>query len=154
MGYGFRRTVGWCWYTAFTRQLSPLRLSNDLPRHDERLFAQGHKQHKTMQNCIRRNITELSSGKPPHMPLLGWIVGSSVSPWQLFARPQAKLSHPLGKTPSLRTKSQWLIIMGYFKPILIYFGVWWPIISSYLAVQVILNKARRPQVHFQGPFRP
>ena len=30
----------------------------------------------------------------------------------------------------------WLIILGYFKPIMVYFGVQWPIISSYLAVQV------------------
>ena len=26
--------------------------------------------------------------------------------------------------------------MGYFEPIMVYFGVQWPIISSYLAVQV------------------
>ena len=39
-------------------------------------------------------------------------------------------------------ESQWLIIMGYFKPIMAYFGVWWPIISSYLAVQVVLNVLR------------
>ena len=32
--------------------------------------------------------------------------------------------------------SEWLIIMGYFKPIMVYFGVYWPVISSYLAVQV------------------
>ena len=33
-------------------------------------------------------------------------------------------------------ESQWLIIMGYFKPKMVYFGVKWPLISSYLAVQV------------------
>ena len=33
-------------------------------------------------------------------------------------------------------ESKWLIILGYFKPILVNFGVWRPIISSYLAVQV------------------
>ena len=33
-------------------------------------------------------------------------------------------------------ESQWLIIMGYFEPIMVYFGVWWPVISSSLAVQV------------------
>ena len=32
-------------------------------------------------------------------------------------------------------ESQWLIILGYFKPIMVYFGVWWPLISSYVAVQ-------------------
>ena len=32
-------------------------------------------------------------------------------------------------------ESQWLIIMGCFRPITAYFGVQWPIISSYLAVQ-------------------
>ena len=35
-------------------------------------------------------------------------------------------------------ESQWLIIMGYFKPIMVYFGVYWPSISSYLALQVDL----------------
>ena len=34
-------------------------------------------------------------------------------------------------------ESQWLIITGYFKPIMVYFGVWWPTVSSYLAVQVL-----------------
>ena len=28
-------------------------------------------------------------------------------------------------------------IMGYFSPKMVYFGVWWPVISSYLAVQVL-----------------
>ena len=28
------------------------------------------------------------------------------------------------------------MILGYFKPRMVCFGVWWPIISSYLAVQV------------------
>ena len=35
-------------------------------------------------------------------------------------------------------ESQWLIIMGYFKPIMVNFGLWWPVVSSYLAVQVLL----------------
>ena len=41
---------------------------------------------------------------------------------------------------SLYLESQWLIIMGYFKPIMVYFGVEWPTISSYLAVQVCQRK--------------
>ena len=28
------------------------------------------------------------------------------------------------------------MIMGYFKPIMVYFGVSWPVISSHLAAQV------------------
>ena len=36
--------------------------------------------------------------------------------------------------------SQWLIIMIDFKPIMVYFGVEWPIISSYLAVQGVFKR--------------
>ena len=40
-------------------------------------------------------------------------------------------------------ESQWLIIMGYFETIMVYFGVQWPIISSYLAVQGITEWSPR-----------
>ena len=42
---------------------------------------------------------------------------------------------PLEGSPYL--ESQWLRILGDFKPRMIYFGVWWLVISSYLALQVI-----------------
>ena len=35
-------------------------------------------------------------------------------------------------------ESQWLRIMGYFKPSMVYFGLYWPLISGYLAVQVVV----------------
>ena len=35
-------------------------------------------------------------------------------------------------------ESQWLRILGYFKPLMVYFGVERPVISSYLAVQGVV----------------
>ena len=41
-------------------------------------------------------------------------------------------------------ESQWLVIMGYFKQIMVYFGVLLPVISSYLAVQEAPGKPSGP----------
>ena len=55
----------------------------------------------------------------------------------------------------LYLESQWLMIMGYFKPIMIYFGVQRPVISSYLAVQVdpaqLCNAAESAQTSAARP---
>ena len=40
------------------------------------------------------------------------------------------------ETSGLYMESQWLIIKGYFMSIMVYFGVYWPVILSYLAFQV------------------
>ena len=44
-------------------------------------------------------------------------------------------------------ESQWLVVMGYFKAIMVCFGVEWPTISSYLAVQVYLESFEEPRYH-------